>query len=134
MYKPNYPEASVNFLRTVCGIVAALSLLSFSAEARPLLHFAGAQGPPVDVTDYEFTLPGATPLSVELSFTRADAERIRDLMQANLNSRLVVRIGATTVVTPVVRTVMAGSDLEVSVSETATYEAIKAALLEDLYQ
>jgi len=112
----------------LCAAVAASSLLSFNAFAKPALHFSANQGKPVAIENYSYDLPSSPALAIDLSFGHADAKRLRSLMQANQGSQVTLTVGDQTVMTPIVRDVPQGTSLELTLSDTKAFAAVKAAL------
>jgi len=112
----------------ICVVVAASSLISLNAFAKPALHFSANQGKPVDIEDYSSEVPPSPAFAIDLSFGHADAERLWSLMRANQGSQVTVTIGDQTVMTPVVRDVPQGTGLELTLSDAKAFAAAREAL------
>ena len=112
----------VRNLLLVCSIIAT------NALAAPVLHFSGKQGVPVDIPTYSHSIPSSPAYAISLSFGHDDAQRLWDLMRSNIGSQLAVRIGDKSTMTPVVRDVPAGTNLQLTLSDAKEFEVIKSAL------
>ncbi len=110
------------------GLLALGSLAAAPAEARPVLHFAGSNQT-VDVGNYTFSLPSSDGLAVRFSFTGPEADRLAQLLSANAGKPVAVRIGDHPALAPTVKEVPTSGTLELTLSDVATYEAVKAELL-----
>lgn len=113
----------------VRGLIAAACLFfSANSYATPLLHFSGKQGQSVDISNYSHSIPPTPTYAIALKFGNEDAQRLWNLMRANMGSQVAVRIGDQTTMTPVVRDVPTGTGLQLTLSNAEEFGSIKSAL------
>jgi hypothetical protein len=113
---------------TLYWLFAVSMLVSTVASAKPVLHFSGAHGVPVEMTEYHVSQPHSRPLVIDLAFSPADADRLHRLMNANVGERITAAIDGHEVMTPVVRDVPTGASLELTLPDQATFAAVTTAL------
>lgn len=109
-------------------VLIAASLMSASAFAKPALQFTGKGGESLEIVDYAYSTPTAPKLAINLSFADKDAARLRQLMAANRGSQVQVKIGDQTALTPTIRAVPSGNDLQLTLSDASSFASVKQAL------
>ena len=115
---------------TVSGIfLAACLLLTSTVFAKSALNFSGKKGQEVRIENYIYSVPSSRLHAFNFSLASDDARRLRQLMQANIGEQLEFKIGSKVVMTPVVREAIASRDFEITVSDSKSFEDLKAALL-----
>lgn len=108
-------------------LMAACMMLSGIAFAKPVIQVAGDDDGFV-LSDYSYKVaPNGAP-EIELSLSQEDAVKMAKLTKKSLGGHVVVAIGGTEVMMPVVRDVVPGKDLKLSFSDHTTFAAVRDAL------
>ena len=110
------------------GLFVALALYSVNASAAPKIVFTAPSGESVAIGSYLHSVPPNGHFEIDLSFEKADAERLRHLMQANIGSRVNISVGKESTMSPVVRAAPTGDGLTLTLGNEKEFEAMKVAL------
>jgi hypothetical protein len=107
--------------------MAASLFFSGIAFAKPVIHIAGDDDGFV-VSDYSYKVAPGGGARIQLSLSDEDAARLAQLSKTKLGGRIVVAIGGTEGLMPMVRDVIPGRELELTFSDPTTFAAVQAAL------